>query len=185
MDFFVTNTKGVYVINHDGPVWTVRNGNKLYFFNNHNKTQYTKDLINITLSSSEHDSEIESRLLELTKLQRFDFLLVRNYPESSHIGGISMIGSKDLYERASRIALCHVTDGKAEYPSPDRSFTIKDEDTRKVLARLPKITPEVMNALLTAGVIRSWEYYEYPWADKFTFTQPKGSPLPEDLRTYS
>lgn len=185
MDFFVTDTKGVYVINHDGPIWIVEDKNQLYFFNNYNKTGYTKDLIDITLCSSGQDSEIESRLVELTKLKRFDFLLVRNYPESSRVGDISMIGSKDLYERTRRVALCHVTDGKGEYPSVDRSFTIKDDDTRKVLARLPKITPEVMDALVTAGVIRNWEYHEYPWVDKFTFTQPKGSPAPGDLRTYA
>lgn len=185
MDFFVTDPKGVYILNHDGPIRVDHHENSLYILNNYHKSEYTQSLIDITLVSSGNESEVEHRLEELTKLKRFDFLLVKNYPETSRINSMGSLGSQDHYTRASRIALAYVKDSKVDHPDTFRSFTIADDDTRKVLARLPKITPEVMDALVTAGVIRSWEYYEYPWVNNFTFTQPKGSPAPADLRTHA
>lgn len=184
MDFFVTDTKGIYIINHDGPIRVERHEDRLYILNNYIKSEYTQSLIDLTLVSSGCESEVEHRLKELTKLKRFDFVMVRNSPFTTRVALGYHAGEGDRYQRESRISLTYVTNDNVTHPDVFRSFTIADDDTRKVLARLPKITDDVLDALVTAGVIKSWEYLEYPWVNGFTFTQPKGSPVPADLRTH-
>lgn len=185
MDFFVTDTRGMYIINQPDNIWVERKDNTLYLFNNYNRTEYTRDLIKLTLASSGCEGEVEGRLHSLTKLNRFDFVIIRNSPTTTRVALGYYAGEGDQYQRDSRIALAYVKEDKVTHPDVFRSFTIADEDTRKVLARLPKITDDVLNALVTAGVIKSWEYLEYPWVSGFTFTQPKGSTPPDDLRTHA
>lgn len=180
MDFFVTNTKGVWVIAPEHELMVHRDDDRMFIFHILNNSDYTKDLIKVALGSSGNTREVESRLADLTKLERFTFLSVSNQSRTirDHHAG-KQIGL-DYYIRCSNIMLAYYTKGSIHGVSPDRSFTLKDDNTKAVLARLPVISEDVMVSLNKAGVIRDWKYVEYPWVNDFKFSQPAGSMAPED-----
>ncbi len=180
MDFFAIDNNGLYVINQPKPVWIEQDDNVLYIFNNHNDSEYTAELIKTTLNSSSCGSTVTQRLIDLTKLKRHDFVIASNHTTTWRDIPDKVILGVDYYRRMSNIALSYIHEDKRDSPNADRSFTIKDDATRGVLARLNKITPDVLDALVTAGVIGNWQYVEYPWPASTLFSQPNGTLKPDD-----
>lgn len=181
MDFFTTDTKGVWILAPEHELMYERVDNHLFIFNVLNNSDYTKELIKVTLASSGVIHEVESRLADLAKLDRFTFLSVFN--RSSTIRGNCSDGKTefDNYIRLNRIMLNYYTKSGHAGIIPERSFIVDDANTKAVLARLPVINDDVMNALRLAGVIRNWTYVEYPWVNNFKFKHPAGTRPPEDF----
>lgn len=141
-------------------------------------------LIDAILNLNNTDEVRINALGTLAKANVFDMIVATPYSRTSRSGpentNTEMKPDLDYYLR------CTVTDYTAYVDGEVSGIHLTKETVKSWSPELTKVIESTsdrvgaLEGLKQANIIGSYKVYELPWMERFFFTQPKNSELPED-----